>query len=784
MQIRSLYARVVALFALFLIAAQLLTFIFVNTILSRDAERAIRHDLEIGERVFNRLREQRTVQLLQSATLLSLDFAFRDAIASRSHETIASALENHGARINADVMIAIALDNRVLADTLEPQSVGKLFPFPELTAAVEREGRASSEVVIQGRAYQLVLVPVRAPLPIAWVGMGFLMDDKLAVELESLTLLKVSFLDAKDANWTVLATTMPPEPRAALPAALRSISPLATGSTSVRLSGEDYQTLIVPLGRTGDVHIVAVLQRSVRESLQPLVDLRMALLALGVGSLLASILGCLFLARGVTRPLNTLAGVARSIEKGDYSQPIDIQRRDEVGDLAAAFNHMRLGIAVREREITELAQRDSLTGLPNRMLFTDRLQQAISVAMRQGHPVCVLLLDLDNFKYVNDTLGHHNGDRMLQDIAERLKFAVLRDTDTVARLGGDEFAVLLPGDDSAAGSVVARRVLDVLERPVFLERQAVDVRGSIGIASCPEHGEDVSTIMRRADTAMYVAKRGNAGFAAYDPSFDHGVHESLSLMGELRRAVEENELVLHYQPKIRLSSGAVTDVEALVRWQHPVRGLVAPDKFIPFAEHTGFIRKVTRWVIEHALRQCHDWRGNGIDIGVSINISAHDLVDQELPAIFAEMLAVNRILPQWLCLEITESAIMTDTARAHATLERLHAMDVRLSIDDFGTGYSSLSYLKKLPVSEIKIDKSFVRDMASDKDDATIVRSTIDLAHNMGLTVVAEGVEDEESCNVLRLLGCDHAQGYFISEPIPASAFEGWLAARSIQSTA
>jgi diguanylate cyclase (GGDEF)-like protein len=428
-----------------------------------------------------------------------------------------------------------------------------------------------------------------------------------------------------------------------------------------------------------------------------------------------------------------------------------------------------------------MAYHDALTGLPNRALFSDRLEQAIRSAKRGEPNPTILIMDLDRFKDVNDSLGHHVGDLLLKGIASRCTESLSRECDTVARLGGDEFAILLPASDTRAAEVVARRLLSALEEATTLEGQSVIIGGSIGIASYPEHGEDMHTLLQHGDMAMYAAKRSNAGFAVYDPRYDRQSQQRLSLMSELRHAVEHGELVLYYQPKVDLVTGTIDHVEALVRWIHPERGFIAPDEFIPFAEHTGYIKAITRWVIAEALRQLVDWHGRGVELNVSINISARDLTNPELPAMFTGLDSARANALQWLSLEITESGIMTDAARALGTLEFLRGLGLRLSIDDFGTGYSSLSYLKRLPVQELKIDKSFVIDMAEDKDGAMIVRSTINLGHNMGLKVVAEGVENRETWDLLKAWGCDLAQGYFISRPLPGDDLVQWLAAANAE---
>jgi len=420
------------------------------------------------------------------------------------------------------------------------------------------------------------------------------------------------------------------------------------------------------------------------------------------------------------------------------------------------------------------ALHDTLTDLPNRTLVLDRLRQAILAAERENKPLALLLMDLDRFKEVNDALGHHHGDLLLKLVGPRV-LSVLRESDTIARLGGDEFAILLPATDMDGATVAAQKILDALTRSFVVEGFFLDIGASIGIALFPEHGEDVDMLMRRADVAMYQAKQSGSGYAVYILEHDRHSPSRLTLMGELRHAVERKELILHYQPKIDLKSGRTIGVEALVRWQHPHQGLIHPDQFISLAEHIGVIKPLTLWVLAEATRQGVAWRRAGLEITIAVNLSVRNLHDLHLPDWIAELLAASHLPPEGLNLEITESAIMADPARAMEILTRLRGMGIRLSIDDFGAGYSSLSYLKKLPVTEVKVDKSFIIGMSGNTDDAVIVRSTIDLAHNLGLKVAAEGVESQAVLDRLIAMGCDEAQGYFISQPIPALELTRWL---------
>ena len=432
-------------------------------------------------------------------------------------------------------------------------------------------------------------------------------------------------------------------------------------------------------------------------------------------------------------------------------------------------------LAALNRELEHQALHDALTELPNRLLLQDRLRQAILVAQREHHPLALLITDLDRFKEINDTLGHHYGDLVLQQVAARLRSG-LRESDTIARLGGDEFAVLLPMIDNEQDAInAARKLISIMEKPIILEDQSFHIGISVGIALYPGHGKDGSTLMRHADVAMYVAKRSTADYALYDPSEDQHSISRLAMVSELRHAIEYKQLVVFYQPKIDLRVGQIIGVEALVRWNHPQRGLLLPDDFIPLAEHTGLIRPLTFFVLDEALHQSHLWQKAGLNLRMAINLSARHLQDEQLAGKVNAAMRQWDIVPELLEFEITESAIMANPLRAMETLTQLSAMGVSLSIDDFGTGYSSLVYLKQLPVNEIKIDKSFVIDMLDNNEDLVIVRSTVDLAHNMGRRVVAEGVESEHVLNMLIKLGCDMAQGYHISRPVTANVLTGWL---------
>jgi len=431
----------------------------------------------------------------------------------------------------------------------------------------------------------------------------------------------------------------------------------------------------------------------------------------------------------------------------------------------------RLRIEVAEKG--HLAMHDALTGLPNRALFREALGQALLEAARDKTKVAVMLMDLDRFKDVNDTLGHPNGDVLLKEIAGRLR-GTLRQSDTAARLSGDEFAILLRNiPDFVASSRASRKILESLNEPFVLQGVTLDVRASLGIAVYPNHGEDADTLIQRADVAMYLAKGAYSGHEVYAAERDEYSRTRLALVGELRKAIEQRELDVHYQPKVHLCTGRVTGVEALARWTHPVKGAIPPDEFIPLAEEAGLIGGLTMCVLDRALAQCRRWQDAGLNLDVSVNLSVRNL-ESQLPNDIALLLDKHELPPSKLVLEMTESIIMAHRFRAREVVDELSAMGVVLAIDDFGTGYSSLAYLTRLPVREIKVDKSFVMDMAA-QNNAVIVRSTIDLGYNLGLRVVAEGVETEETWTTLRELGCEVAQGYYLGKPCSGKQLSTWL---------
>lgn len=771
---KTLQGRIFAFFFGLLLLTQVAGYALTSTIGWSIMQELLARDLQGAQQVFKRLSEQNTVFLTQAARVLAADYGFREAIASNDTDTITSALENHGTRIQADLMMFVDADGMPYLGSGKATSLEDSTRIASLLDAISPQSESAGFARLGGDLYQVIVAPVRTPLPIGNVIAGFRINAETAHEFSRITHTDISLSRARSGGWKTHASTLPAAVQNNISGDIGSAPGQVMSPRRIATPGASYLTLDVPLDTLNVENARVVLQSNIDQAMLPFYELRNSLTVLGLTGLLLSSLASFIISRGIASPLRTLSQYARSIASGDYRSPPPLNRADELADLAHAFGDMSNAIAERENRILELAYTDPLTELSNRAHFIERLATALEATGREGTPLAVVLLDLDRFRYVNDSLGHPIGDQVLREVAHRL-VAALRQTDTVARLGGDEYAILLPTATSAAARKVVSNLLHALEVPMDIEGQLVDIHGSFGIATSPEHSADPTTLLRCADVAMYKAKNDNLGFAEYDIRYDENTLDRLSMLSELREAVEQNQLVLYYQPKIDLKFGNHHAVEALVRWVHPRRGFVPPDRFIPFAEHTGYIREITQWVLREGIRQCSAWQRAGLDVSISINISARDLLNAELPVYFAALLKTHDCRPERICLEITESAVLDDPRHALENLNRLEATGCKLSLDDYGTGYSSLSYLKRMPVCELKIDRSFVQNMVNDPNDTVIVRSTIDLAHNLGLRVVAEGVENAAILGQLCLLGCDQAQGYYFSKPISAADFETWI---------
>jgi diguanylate cyclase (GGDEF)-like protein len=773
----GLSARIVAFSLLLLLLIQTAVFSVIRVSIDQSARQQITQELQVGERVWRRLLDQNALKLAQGATLLAADFGFRSAVSTGDVDTIRSALDNHGARIGATVTALIDNSLNLTAIGQGQSSLArapdvKQAEFKQIYQRLARSPQSGQIAMIDQVPHQFVMVQVRAPTPIGWVLMGFPIGQSLLDEMRTLSEMHVALISVRsNADSNLLMST--------LPANAARILKESRGPVAELLVGSDTLVALDVKLDAGPHDLHTLLLRSFDEVVAPFRRAQFALAWITALGVVLFGIGSVFLARRVTTPLRSLVSATEKLGKGDYTTPMEhMSRKDEIGGLATAFDQMRVSIGTQQSEIRRLAYWDQLTGLPNRARFREAAREAIERAGKTSDKasarLAIVVLDLDRFKHVNDALGYTFGDSVLQAVAKRLALHEMGPNDLLARLGGNEFALLLNHTDSATAYQFAQRVASSFEEPLTFADQSIDLSAGIGIACWPEHAADADTLLGLAEVAMYAAKAKATGVQIYQPSLDSSSTQSLSLLTELRHAVEHNELRLYLQPKIELNLSAATSVEALVRWQHPTRGLVPPVEFIPFAEQTGFVRQLTLWIFNEAARVWPELQKVDQACQIAVNLSARDLMDPALPGNLQAILKTHNVPASGFCLEITESAIMDDPQRAEATLNRLNECGFKLSIDDFGTGYSSLAYLKRLPVDQLKIDKSFVMAMEKVKGDAVIVRSTIDLAHNLSLTVVAEGVENAVVYNLLKKLGCDQAQGYLISKPMPASEYVAW----------
>ncbi|KJH75739.1 putative bifunctional diguanylate cyclase/phosphodiesterase [Pseudomonas sp. ES3-33] len=698
--------------------------------------------LDVGTRVFERLLEVRGRRLADGVQLLAADFGFRDAVASRDSATIRSVLLNHGKRINASDMILLSMDGTVLASTLDDVADGSLFRFDQALREARRMQKTMLIVPLQGKPHLLVEATVLAPLPIARVVMGFSMDSAFARELRSLTNLEVSFLAVDKQQPGPLVSTQPDILGPSITGLMLNTSMRDAVQLTEHLENNFLsQSLVLAGGADGyDGQVIALLQSPLDAAMRAFAPLDEKILGIALIALLASLAGALLLARGVSQPVRSLALAAERIGQGDYQTPVILRRSDEFGLLAKAVNSMQRGIAEREQQLAHNALHDPLTGLPNRALAVERLGSAIAAT----RPMALIVLGIQNLRSINETADPETVDQLLRQTGQRLQES-LHPGDTVAHLIADEFLLLLDGFDSDAAVAVADRIQQLLLKPQHINGHDLALDCRLGIAAFPADGQSAQTLLERASIAM-------------------------------KDAAQLPGLLLHYQPKLDIRKGHVRQAEALLRWQHPQLGMVSPAEFIPLAERTGSIQVLTNWVINEGMRQLSEWNQRGLCLQLSLNISADDLLSDELAARVLALLRNYRLPAEQLIFEITESAVMREPERALKVLHQLRDCGISLSVDDFGTGYSSLAHLKRLPVQELKIDQSFVRDLDETSEDAVIVRSTIEMSHNLGLKVVAEGVEYAHSLRLLERWHCDTAQGYLISRPLTAAAFEAWVA--------
>lgn len=768
----SFRTRLAAFFVAILVVVQLLTAGLVYGVTRNALIAEGQRQLDAASHAFARQLDDLSQRVAGSVQVLSLDFALRSAIAQRDRDTVLSALANHGRRVGATQMLLVGTDGNIEADTAHRFAAGAPFPYADLSErALERP--AAAVVASHGQASWMVVVPVFAPDLVGFIAAAIPVDDRLLARLQAQSALpkQIELATREGERWRALTHGAGDDALTRELAANGAALP--TRPRVVDIGGRESVVQAVPLASSQrSAPVMAVLGYSVDDALRPYRSVGLAWAGLLGFGLVVGLVGTWLIARSVSRPVERLAESARRIEAGDYAAAAPDVHGAELGALAAAFGNMAQAIRVREAHILHQAGHDPITGLPNRVAAETAIQRALAGA--PGTPAALLMVGLERAPEIVKTLGHGVADRLMRDVGLRLRAP--GGAGMVARATDSQFALFLPRAARADAIATALRVVEALSHPYREGDFSLDLTPAVGIALAPEHGNDAEALLRRAEVALIAGLGNDEPVAVYDAATDPHRPERLSLMGDLQHALAHDMLALHYQPKLHLASGCVDSAEGLVRWEHPRLGRLPPDAFVGLAEETGNIRRLTRWVLAVGIAQASRWRDAGVPIRVSMNVSARDLEDAELPRRVAGLLAAHGVSARDIALEITESALMRNPDAALPVLQRLAEQGIELSIDDFGVGQSSFAYLRKLPVRELKIDRAFVAQLAHSREDRTIVRSIVELAHHLGYRVTAEGVEDADALDYLATVGCDHAQGYLVARPMPADAFDAFLA--------
>lgn len=768
----SFNARVLLLLAGLVLLIQLANLSVVLSTISSDVSKRMSADLSAGAALVDQLIDKRSDMLLTSAGVLAADYGFRAALASRDESRILAALRNNFSRVDADMAVLVTGDGELIGES--PNLDADSSIYMGLVRAAEMAGTGVDTYVVDGYARELVSVPVKAPLTIGWLILGFALDDAMARNFSEQVGMAVSFTADGPAS-RFFGSSLDQALRADLPQAIKSLDSVAQPPVMV-LDGEEYLSEVVAVG-SGALPVSVVLTTPLHAALESYREVRNRLLIyMGVSLIIALALSFWF-ASGVTRPVKLLSNVAMRIREGDYENKLIVERSlwrgDEIEELIQTFGEMQAGIAKREATITSHAYHDEMTGLPNRRRAQDQLLGVLEFARIKRRDNAVILLGMKRYKQIVDTLGHKVGEGMVKALAKRLP-DLCASVDLVARVSQDEFLILVTHCDASDAEFLATGWMEALEIPVVLADAEIVPELSAGIVLVPKHASTVDAALRRASIALSDSRELQIPVSHYESGRDESYIRKLSIIADLKRAVDENELTVHFQPKITMQTGQVESVEALVRWIHPEHGFMAPDEFIGLAESSGNIGLLTGWVLDTVIAQLGCWQDEGIDLKAAVNLSALDLQDDLLLDRIKKLLSHHGVAPGRLILEVTESAMVKDTERALQTLADMREIGLTVSIDDFGTGYSSLSKLKDLPIDELKIDRAFVTDIEAGSTKAMIIKAIIDLGHGMGLRVVCEGVETQAEWDLLQELGNDVVQGYLISRPLPLADFNSW----------
>lgn len=776
--LKSLQNKIFLFFVLLLVVVQAIEFWTLYSANKNQEVAEINNRLTTAQTIFTELFERRLEYLTAFAETAAQDYGLKQVFNDDTRSLLV-ALNNHRKRIDADLVMAISASGIITGQLQRQFSVkaneqGKSkvrqgserdqnFRFPQWLAS----GQAAHLYLVDEALYQLSLSPVTVgSKTIGWLAFGFQIDQRLASEFKSITGLNTDFMLKYEGKWGLIASSKVDIYQTK---ALRNAEKeLAKKIIQVQIPDQYIAThsLITEF----DQQELGVVMYGLRANFVALLQQQWwRLLMLAALTLFVSLAGAYFIAASITRPVKRLVAQAKIVASGNYQQRIAVTEKDELGQLAQGFNEMQVAVLSREKAIMHLANHDPLTNLSNRHV----LNKTLADLTAQSQAFIVLHLNISRLKDVNDTLGHNVGDEVIKELARRLHLLSKQENvQLLAHLGADEFILLVT---STALDEMVKQIQDKLETNFNYQGISLQLQTRIGVALYPENSRDAKSLIQMADTALHHTRKTGKIVQIYHTDYDVNTVERLNLINDLKQAIPSGELELYFQPKLCLRTMVVTHVEALVRWQHPTLGMVPPDNFIHIAEQTGQIKALTRWVFTTALAQFNVWHKLDLHLNIAVNISAENLKEADFYQFICQEINQAEVPAEKITLEVTESAVVDDPKAAIKLLSQFKEHGMKISIDDYGTGYSSLAQLKQLPVHELKIDKSFIQRLEHDEDDQTIVRSTIELAHNMGLHVVAEGIEDEYSLNWLIKHDCELAQGYFISKPKPAKELTDWL---------
>ncbi|MBL4942160.1 MAG: EAL domain-containing protein [Colwellia sp.] len=766
---KSLQNKIFLFFVLLLLMVQAIAFWTLYSGNKNQEAAEINNRLTTAKTIFTELFDRRLAYLAAFAETAAKDYGLKQVFDDDTRSLLV-ALNNHRKRINADLAMAISAEG-IITGQLQRHffdgSRSKIKQGIEHNTAFRfsswlESGQSAHLYIIDEALYQLSLSPVTVGTKtLGWIAFGFQIDKRLATEFMNITNLTTDFIIKYDGKWRLIASSSDniklAQELALAESVIQGIIPeeyIATYSLITEFDEQEFGVVMYGLR----ANFVALLQEQ-----------WWRFLMLAALTLFVSLTSAYLIAASISKPIKRLVAQAKVIASGDYQQTVTLNDNNEIGQLADEFNQMQAAVLQREEAITHYGNHDPITDLPNRNVLNKTLESYC----QQHQPFILLHLNLSRLKDVNDTLGHDVGDEVIKELARRLQaLCQITNFKKLVHLGADEFVLLadhLDIDDTVA------QVQAVLEPTFDYQGISLQIQVRMGIAIYPEHTKETKILVQMADTALHHTRKTGKLVQTYQSDLDVNTVERLNLINDLKQAIPAGELELHFQPKMCLKTKSITHVEALVRWQHPSLGMVPPDDFIHIAEQTGQIKALTRWVFTTALAQFNVWKTLDLDLNIAINISAENLKETDFHQFIYQSLLNANVPPEKVTLEVTESSVVEDPESAIKLLSEFKSHGMKISIDDYGTGYSSLAQLKQLPVHELKIDKSFIQRLEHDEDDQIIVRSTIELAHNMGLHVVAEGIEDEFSLNWLTEHDCELAQGYFISRPKPASELTSWL---------